>query len=377
MEVQLQMCGISAVYNSNHALTKAFNILLKQENRGKDATGLAYIYNGRLNVLKKAKPPSEFQQFIEHLDDSGVLVSIGHNRQATTNIKEKHLDTEAHPFLSEDKSFALVHNGQVSSYELIRELLTTIDHRFSSKVDSEVYVHLLEEFLNKEKTRLDALAKLRKFVSGNVLVLFTDGELYGLPNREFIVATKEDNSILIASERKSLFPFLGNSFKIAKPSFNSDNNVVRIFQDKNGKIEALFYGNWELEKVELPEGFIVNREITCDFCKSFGYCEAFELNGRTKDRCVNCFKKNVTELPVQSPVVYLEGKKAAKPIKQYQTCSGYEHKVAFNKMLYCVYCGLHYCKGCFRDPRKHMCTRLHPGIEGYRTLNFDEWDYIA
>jgi len=361
------MCGISACYNHSEAILKTYQILCNQEERGKDATGLAFLNEEGIQIIKRAVAPTQFKQYIT---SQKVTVAIGHNRHATSNLENKHLDTEAHPFISEDKSFALAHNGTVSNYEIIKELLELLgNHTFSTGIDSEIYVHLLEELLARYP-RIKALKKLYYWSSGTLLILFKDGELIAMGGKALVIAQSED-TVLIASELNSLLPLLHDNAKIAEVEFNSEYSIARIKTVKN-KPRVYFYGDWDTFKLDKPEGFNPVTKAMCDFCKTASvFCERIKVNGSEKDRYVNCFRKNVTELP----------KKDYRPIHPsykyiqviYERCSGYKHMVKASKLLYCPECGRNYCKGCFRDSRRHTCKRIFKHLNGIKAVHLDGW----
>lgn len=358
---------------------------MNQETRGKDATGIAYIKDNKIHVIKKAVTPTEFKKIVDEIEDSEILIAIGHNRHATSNTEQKHLDSEAHPFISEDGSFAIVHNGSVRAEETIRGMLEIIsNHKFSSKVDSEVYVHILEELLKKDKSRVNALEKLYKFSEGNLLVLFSDGELIGIPDKSMVLA-KQDDSLYIASTESSLFSVLNpGSFKLARLSFSKESKAVSVRLKKDKKLDVLFYGDWEVESIDAPEGFKIALKTMCDFCRTASvWCEKYPISTDTyKDRCVSCFKQNKTDLPVTQPavtppVVYHPAKHYKKKASGYLRCTGYDHMVSLHKILYCCYCGKYYCKGCFRDSRKHECAKKNKYLKGTRAFTKDiGWDML-
>ena len=116
-------------------------LLVKFENCNKDGTGLAFTRKGKIEVYKKGVSALPFI-FSNHYNiHSGSL--IAHLRSATTG---EVLDKNSHPFVSEDGSIALAHNGQIHHYEKYKEELINKGHVFSSDVDSEVLLHAYEEF---------------------------------------------------------------------------------------------------------------------------------------------------------------------------------------------------------------------------------------
>ena len=280
------MCGIAgAKSQGNIDLKNVLQLVLNIEHRGKDATGIAYVEDGEIKVIKKAIPPSQFYNvYAKALGESSS--AIAHNRAASTNIQQKHLDSEAHPFLAEDGSFALCHNGTFRGYEYMGYLLEVLGHKRSSGVDSEVFVHLLELLMQHSSNRLEAIKHLYKLSQGNILVLFDDGELYALAGSACEIL-KADGKYYIASEAKAFSNLLTNIDK-AKVLTPSRSNGIAILNSS-----AKLIGDWD--EVIIKDGdFIAQRYVSCDFCGSYKYCEAVKIDNKQYDRCYDCYKANKT-----------------------------------------------------------------------------------
>ena len=279
------MCGISGASNIDKAPSIVLDMIVNIQHRGKDATGLAYIKDSKINIIKKAIDPAKFkEQFYGALDNSKVC--IGHNRQASTNVANKKLDTEAHPFIAEDGSFALCHNGTLSNHEYLAYLLDCFGHKRQSGVDSELFVHLLEELLSSYN-KLEAIKHLYSLSEGNLLVLFNDGTIYGLAGGAMCILDI-GNAKLIASEIKAFTNMLElvDRAEVALPDYN--NGIVEIY---NGS--AKYYGEWS-RKIVKEGSFVAKKETSCDFCSSRALCEQITIDNKQYDRCYKCYKDNKT-----------------------------------------------------------------------------------
>jgi len=282
------MCGIFGIYNSNLAKTIAKRILIAQESRGKDATGIAWINDNQIHIYKRAVEPKEFIAELDNLEISNI--AIGHNRNATTNIPEKDKDTEAHPFIAESKEFAIVHNGTFRNYEYLRYLLKCYGHRFSSGVDSEVFVHLLEDLLNRFD-RDEAITRFRYLSSGNILILFKDGALYGIPDKAFNVL-RADNSVIIASEYEALLQLL-DLFDKAELYRPEEDSILKISNNR-----LVLIGDWNKDIVKYNDFEAYDRK-KCDYCDEWGFVQKFNNH----DRCFKCYRENRTEPKQKANVV--------------------------------------------------------------------------
>ena len=146
------MCGIVGYTGHAEAAPILLNGLRKLEYRGYDSAGLAVLSDGE---IKLAKTSGRIDKLAEECDNGkktpGTL-GIGHTRWATHGAPTY---ANAHPHLSNDKRFALVHNGIIENYAALREELLADGYKFESETDTETVVHLLEKYYDGDmKTAL-------------------------------------------------------------------------------------------------------------------------------------------------------------------------------------------------------------------------------
>jgi asparagine synthase (glutamine-hydrolysing) len=104
-------------------------------------------------------------------DGTGIFVSdmvtLGHNLLAITdNPKEGH-----QPFVSPDKRYALVYNGEIYNYEALRKELESLGDQFSTKGDTEVLFKGMVRFGEKFLDRLDGMFALAFYDEGKGTLL--------------------------------------------------------------------------------------------------------------------------------------------------------------------------------------------------------------
>ena len=133
------MCGIVGYIGHKDAMEILLSGLEKLEYRGYDSAGIAWAKNGKLCVQKRQGKLNNLKNILAQEKNDSIHAGIGHTRWATHG---KPSDENAHPHLSANGKFALVHNGIIENYVQLKETYLQ-DVVFSSETDSEVVVHLL------------------------------------------------------------------------------------------------------------------------------------------------------------------------------------------------------------------------------------------
>jgi glucosamine--fructose-6-phosphate aminotransferase (isomerizing) len=134
------MCGIVGAIAEREVSDILLEGLKRLEYRGYDSAGIALLNEpqGKVETLKAAGKVGVLAQSAKKKSLLGQ-VGIAHTRWATHGKPTK---INAHPHCS-DKQIAVVHNGIIENYELIRAKLTKKGYKFVSETDSETIVHLI------------------------------------------------------------------------------------------------------------------------------------------------------------------------------------------------------------------------------------------
>ncbi|CAN5825331.1 hypothetical protein BH23GEM3_BH23GEM3_11040 [soil metagenome] len=135
------MCGIVGYVGERQVTPLLIAGLKRLEYRGYDSAGVAVISNGNIQVRKEAGKIAELEKLLVEEPLSGVY-GIGHTRWATHGPPT---ERNAHPHVSENGDFAVVHNGIIENAGILRKRLQERGHTFTSDTDTEVLVHLIEE----------------------------------------------------------------------------------------------------------------------------------------------------------------------------------------------------------------------------------------
>jgi len=290
------MCGISACILGEQNIVSSVKIVSELMDRGRDATGVAFVKNGKVFVTKEAVPPDIFlKKYEETLSGITSNMVIAHNRGASRLIdSDKTKDTECHPFLSEDKTFALLHNGGVPNYWNIMNYLKFLGHEFSTGIDSEVQMHMLEDILRVSKNREEAMRRFYQTYCGNILVLFGDNELYGYASNDSFVIVQSDGALYIGSAGEAIFDaigekVLGDKVYALRPKVATYIKVTV----KDGKYTLKLYSKDAWVKYPLKyKDWTFCKYTKCDYCHTDEVaCQSVGIN----DRCIDCYKKGISE----------------------------------------------------------------------------------
>lgn len=150
------MCGIVGYIGKREAYPILIKGLKRLEYRGYDSAGVALINpEGRLNVYKATGKVAGLEQFAADKDRSGHI-GIAHTRWATHGEPSQ---ANAHPHVSASGNLALVHNGIIENYAVIKQRLEQKGIPFRSSTDTEVLVQLVDYL--QSANHLDLLTALQ------------------------------------------------------------------------------------------------------------------------------------------------------------------------------------------------------------------------
>ncbi|MFY4720206.1 glutamine--fructose-6-phosphate transaminase (isomerizing) [Streptomyces sp. LaBMicrA B280] len=136
------MCGIVGYVGSQSALDVVMAGLKRLEYRGYDSAGVALLADGGLAAAKKAGKLVNLEKELVERPLPAGSTGIGHTRWATHGGPT---DDNAHPHLDNAGRVAVVHNGIIENFALLRAELAERGHELSSETDTEVVAHLLAE----------------------------------------------------------------------------------------------------------------------------------------------------------------------------------------------------------------------------------------
>ena len=238
------MCGIVGYVGDNNVYDILIKGLHRLEYRGYDSAGIALANpNGKINIYKSQGKVSNLEEFCK---DKNLEASCGiaHTRWATHGEPS---DCNAHPHYSEDGNLALVHNGTIENYQVLKDALIEQGCTFHSETDTEVLVQLIEYIKIKNNcSLLDAVREALKQVVGAYAIAVIEKDQ---PNK--IVAARNSSPLAVGIGENEMFlasdatPFIEYTkdcvyLKDGEIAVIEKNEPLKIFtlENKESKIDV-------------------------------------------------------------------------------------------------------------------------------------------
>src|SRR5574344_78117 len=235
------MCGIVGYIGSRNAFPILIKGLKRLEYRGYDSAGVALINdNGNLNVYKTKGKVSDLLTYSSDKNTSGT-VGIAHTRWATHGEPSS---VNAHPHYSSTKNLALIHNGIIENYAVLKQRLMANGVQFRSDTDTEVLVQLIEYIQIKKNVDLLTAVQLalHEVIGAYAIALLDKND----PSQ--IIAARKSSPLVIGIGENEFF--LGSD---ASPIVEYTDKVVYL---DDGNIAVLRLGE-DLKVVNIH-----NRELS-------------------------------------------------------------------------------------------------------------------
>lgn len=214
------MCGIVGYLGTKEAYPILIKGLHRLEYRGYDSAGVALINDKmELSVYKTKGKVADLEAYAEGKDVSGTI-GIAHTRWATHGEPNT---ANAHPHYSQSGNLALIHNGIIENYKILKEELINKGYVFCSDTDTEVLIQLIEYMRISHNTSLyEAVQLALKNVIGAYAIAIIDKSN---PN-QLIVARKGSPLIIGVGENEFL---IGSD---ATPIVEYTNKVVYLEEEE-------------------------------------------------------------------------------------------------------------------------------------------------
>lgn len=192
------MCGIVGYIGNQQAYPILIKGLHRLEYRGYDSAGVAFMNDKKeLNVYKTKGKVSDLESLVESQDVSGTI-GIAHTRWATHGEPN---NENAHPHYSQSETIALIHNGIIENYSVIKKELLRQGYTFKSTTDTEVLVQFIEYVKKTNKVDLcHAVQIALSQVIGAYAIAVIDKE-----NPNQIVAARKSSPLVVGIGKNEYF----------------------------------------------------------------------------------------------------------------------------------------------------------------------------
>ncbi len=193
------MCGIVGFIGQNYAQSTLIKLLKKLEYRGYDSSGVATIKCNKIEVTKQ-------EGFIVNLEnkiiENNSNIGIAHTRWATHGVAN---EINAHPHLSQNKKWAVVHNGIIENFNEIKlKIKNNSNIKFISETDTETIPMLLEFNEKKNESVLSNFINSINLLQGSYAICAlnstTPNTIYLAKYKSPLYITKTSKKVIIASD---------------------------------------------------------------------------------------------------------------------------------------------------------------------------------
>jgi glucosamine--fructose-6-phosphate aminotransferase (isomerizing) len=253
------MCGIVGYIGKRDAYPILIKGLHRLEYRGYDSAGVALINSKQeLKVYKAKGKVADLEHAVESKDVSGTI-GIAHTRWATHGEPNQ---VNAHPHYSESEELAIIHNGIIENYAVLKQGLMKHGYSFKSETDTEVLVQLIEYIKTTDKTDLQTAVQLAlNQVVGAYAIVVLDrnnpDEMVAARKGSPLVVGIGDNEFFLASDATPIVEFTN------KVVYVGEQEIVHLQRGKEISIRTI--GN----VVKTPE--IKKLEMTLSQLEKGGY----------------------------------------------------------------------------------------------------------
>jgi glucosamine--fructose-6-phosphate aminotransferase (isomerizing) len=246
------MCGIVGAIAERNIVPVLVEGLKRLEYRGYDSAGVAVVQGDHtLGLCRTVGKVSQLENKLAAKPLAGRL-GVAHTRWATHGGVT---EANAHPHLSGGR-VAVIHNGIIENYQLLKDELVAKGYEFKSETDTEVAAHLVHEYLKQGHPLLEAVRlAVQRFVGAYALLVF-DAE-----DPERIVVSRIASPLVIglgigenfvASGVPALLPVTQRFIYLEQGDIAEiTRDAVRIFDAKGDAVERQVHETqWSQEAAE-------------------------------------------------------------------------------------------------------------------------------
>ncbi len=257
------MCGIVGYIGKKEKKNIILNGLKELEYRGYDSAGMAIIMGNEMSYYKAVGKLENLASKMKECQYLGNGVAIGHTRWATHG---KPTEINAHPHLGE-YSF-VIHNGIIENYKELKDELEASGVKFLSQTDTEVIVHLFEEYSKSAKTPFEAYKKTISRLKGAYATLLVSksapDEIFFAKNAAPLIIARDGDEIYLSSSDSPLIGLAKEAIYLEDGSYGvAKLGNLTIFDENNQEIKPNFTELPKDKGYALKDGyrFFMEKEI--------------------------------------------------------------------------------------------------------------------
>jgi glucosamine--fructose-6-phosphate aminotransferase (isomerizing) len=253
------MCGIVAYIGKKEAYPVILKGLKRLEYRGYDSSGIALLKEGEIKLFKKEGKVSNLEDFAMNSDSSGTR-GIGHTRWATHGPPN---DKNAHPHLSEEEDIAVVHNGIIENYDVLRQELESKGYNFKSDTDTEVLCYLIADIKKNTGNKLGKSVRLalKHVVGAYAIVVMCKDE----PNK--LIAARKSSPLVLGIGKENDFYVASDATPIVEYTkrvvYLNDGDIAILNEEKGLKL-------YNIDE-ELTDPYVEELELHLEALEKGGY----------------------------------------------------------------------------------------------------------
>jgi len=244
------MCGIVGYIGKQDVVPILVAGLERLEYRGYDSAGIAILSDNSLKLAKKQGRLAQLQKELQSNILEGTI-GIGHTRWATHGAPS---DVNAHPHVSSQGSFAVVHNGIIENYIELKAFLESKGIQCISDTDTEIVVNLIEYYYQGDFAQavVEAVNKLEGSYALGAICKDCDNMLIAARKDSPLVVGLGEGENFIASDIAPLLKYTKKMYILEDGEFVAINrDGVIVFDINQNKIEkTIFSADWDIEAAE-------------------------------------------------------------------------------------------------------------------------------
>ena len=274
------MCGIVGYIGNKPAKPILLKGLSNLEYRGYDSAGFAVLHEDKINVLKDVGRVEHLIN-ISNASNFNSSIGIAHTRWATHGKPSKE---NSHPHLDNSATFAVVHNGIIENYSVLKTFLESNGYIFHSQTDTEIIPNLIHYFYKQNNDFLKSVSlacqKLEGSYAISVICKFNPDKIIVAKKDSPLVIGKGENEYFISSDIPAILSYTKefyfiNDLEFAQiykteiqfydSSLNSIKKAPQVLDLGSNSAQKNGYADFMLKEINEQPGAILNTLQDIDF----------------------------------------------------------------------------------------------------------------